>query len=72
MWCGVGLMHISEQWKSSALTHFMLLLFQVVMKSGGTPIQRERHAQSRKAKQVHYNHSLHFFFFWTTPVLNPH
>jgi hypothetical protein len=40
--------------KEHSFNNFMVFLFQVVMKSGGATIQRGRHAQSRKAKQVQY------------------
>lgn len=40
--------------KEHNFNNFMVFLFQMVMKSGGITIQRGKHAQSRKAKQVQY------------------
>lgn len=40
--------------KENRFNDFLVFLFQVVMRSGETTVQRRRHAQSRKAKQVQY------------------
>lgn len=58
--CILMLMHSVE--KEHSFNNFMVFLFQVVMKSGGTTIQRGKHAQSRKAKQVQYRTPLRICF----------
>lgn len=48
-----------QQWKNHSFIHFMVYLFQVLIKSGGTTtVQRGKNALSRKARQVQYSYAL--------------
>lgn len=61
---------IHRQWKDKGFSNFILVLFQVLMKSGETPIQGGRHAQSRKVKQVSTSEDTYTLLLWTTPIQN--